>query len=145
MPIGDPIRVNEGDSAFAWNVQQVADILLGQRATRVRFTKWGHLTEPSLQVANRLEGPILELLGADLVTRVMLVDQSGVRSTKVNGYFDFKFQAAAPDAPGAGTDTIRFYARDGQFWFKSEASGELQIPIGPPPGSSLRWGFWMAG
>lgn len=147
MALGDPVQVNEGDTAFAWNVQQIADILTGQRATRVRLTKWSHPTYPSLQVANRSTvpgAPILELLASDLITRVMLVDQSGVRSTKVNGYFDFQFQGAAPAAPGVGTQTIRFYARAGQFYFKVEGSVEQQIPVGAPPGPGVRWSFWMS-
>lgn len=145
MPSGDPVEVLEGDVAFAWNVQQLSDIIIGRRPTAVRFTRWSHATTPSLQVANRNPlGPAFEILASDLFTRVMLVDSTGVRSTRVNGYFDFQFQGVAPAAPGAGTQLIRFYARNGQLYFKVEASAEQQIPIGAPPGPMSRFAAWMS-
>lgn len=140
--------VRDGDLAFAWNVENIADVLEGKRAMNVRLTRHSHAVDPTLKLANlNAAGPILELVDGSSVgaPRVMMADRTGWRQFAMNGFMDLKYQGVAPSAPGASTGILRMYVRAGQLYFKAEGSGELQIPVGTPPGPMVRHAFWMGG
>lgn len=110
----------------------------------MRLTRWSSADEPSLKVANRnAAGPIIWAMASNLTDKVMVIDGTGIRSMDVNGYFDFLNLDAAPDAPAADSDKIRFYARNDQFFFRFGGGAEQQIPIGAPPGPMARFSYWM--
>ena len=86
---------------------------------------------------------MLEILGHDGVTRVALFSEDGLSSSRITGYMDWKYQTSSPPPPGTGSQTIRMYARGGQLYFKVEGvSTEQQIPVGTPPGPSMRYSWW---
>ena len=148
MPHNDPAPIREGDTAFAAQVQQIWDLLQGLFDMSVRLTRHSHATEATLRLANRtIGGPVLEILDHNLneASPVFVLNESGVQTFRVGGYFDWTYQGAAPAAPGTGTGLLRMYARNGQLYFKAEGSGEQQIPIGAPPGPSKRREYWYSG
>jgi len=137
--------IHDGDLAYAWNVQNIEDILKGRRAYPIHLTKHSDIAVPTLTLQN-LAGstsPILLIYQEDGTTEVMRVTRAGIVTSKIAGWFDFAYQAAAPSAPGTGTQIIRMYARAGQLYFKVEGGVEQQIPTGLPPGPTMRYGFWM--
>lgn len=141
----DPIAVNEGDIAFAWQVQQLSDIFMGIRPFNPRFTAWSHPTTATLRVANRTAGgPIAEFLTHNLDQTVLLIDESGIKQANVGGWLDWENLGADPSSPAVGSNDVRMYAKGNQMWFRFPGSAPQQIPIGPPPGPSLRYAFWMS-
>jgi hypothetical protein len=157
MPIPTNVIPHEGDLAFAVSVSTLYDLTVGLATWPVYLTKHSHATTPTLTLRNLTPGgPVLDILGWDgdsweIVTRFT---GEGIARTQVGEYIDFKYQPdhlganppfSNPPSPGAGTDTIRMYARGGQLYFKAEESDEQQIPVGDPPGPSLRYSYWMSG
>lgn len=144
MPSETLLQPQDGDLAYAWNVNNLYDLIKGRTGYPVKLTKHSDAVEPTLQLANLTTGgPVLEILGHDGVTRVMLISENGMSAMPISGYMDWRYQSVAPAAPGAGTQTIRMYARAGQLYFKVEGSAEQQIPIGTPPGPSARYAWYV--
>lgn len=118
---------------------------MGIRAASVRFTAWSHPTTATMRVANRTAGgPIAEFLNHDLTQTLLLIDETGINKANVGGWLDYKQQATDPAAPAIGSNDVRMYAKGSQFWFRFPGSAPQQIPIGAPPGPSLRYAFWMS-
>jgi hypothetical protein len=146
MAVGDPADLHEGEVAFAANVQTLLDLTFGRVGWPVRLTRHSHATNATLTLANRTPGgPILKIVEEDLLTTVMLVTKSGLQISRVGQYVDLTSQGSAPAGPGIGSGLLRMYARLGGVYFKAEDGVEQQIPVGPPPGPSMRWSFWMSG
>ena len=125
-------------------MQQLADIFEGIRPTAVRFTAWSSLTTASLRVANRTTGgPIAEFLNHDLTQTVLLIDESGINHGNIGGYLDWSAQVSDPAGPAIGSGLIRMWTRAGQFWFRLPGGSPQQIPVGAPPGPSLRYAYWI--
>jgi hypothetical protein len=153
--IPDPVQPREGEVAFAVSVATLYDLTIGRVAWPVRFTRHRSVDQPTLTLANRQPGgPILNILPinpetGDLDTEhpIFVVLESGIQSQQIGGWIDLSYQpAGTPAPPGAGTDTLRMYAREGGLFFRTEDSPlEQQIPVGDPPGPSVRWSFWMSG
>jgi hypothetical protein len=136
--------VHTGDQAEGFNVQNLTDLVKGLFGFPVSLTRHSG-AEPTLKLRNRQAGaPILEMYAPDGVTLVYQFLTTGLASQTIVGYQDFTYYggSSSPAAPGPGTGKLRMYARGGQLFFKAEGSAEQQIPIGLPPGPSLRYGFW---
>lgn len=150
--MSDPNPPREGDVAFAVSVATLYDLTMGRTAWDVRLTRHSSPDKATLTLANRTPGgPILNILPwnwDDLPPPppIFAIGNTGLTSMVVNGYLDLREQDPAPAAPAAGSDTLRMYMRAGQLWFKIDGSPEeQQIPIGAPPGPSVRYAFWMGG
>lgn len=142
----------EGDVAFAVSVATLYDLTIGRVGWDVRLTAHSHPTKPTLTLANRFPGgPVLNILPWNWfldpsAPPVFAIDGNGVSSMQVSGYLDLREQVPTPGPPPVGSDTLRMYHRNGQLWFKTDGSDiEHQIPIGEPPGPSVRYAFWMGG
>jgi hypothetical protein len=151
---GVGVRPREGEIAFAVSVATLYDLTLGRIGWGVRLTQHSHDEEYTLTLANRTPGgPILNILATNpdgtlnTADPVFQVWNSGVSAQKVGGYLDLRYQEpGTPENPGPGSNTLRMYSRDGQLYFRVEDSTvEQQIPIGDPPGPSVRWAHWMGG
>ncbi len=151
------VRPREGEIAFAVSVSTLYDLTVGLIGWPVRFTRHSSPTEYTLTLANRtIGGPILNILATvlnettgqpelDTEHPLFQIGGSGITSQRIGQYIDFSYLPSAPEGPGAGSDTLRMYSRGGQLFFKAEDSMEQQIPIGDPPGPSMRWAHWMGG
>jgi hypothetical protein len=150
------VRPREGEIAFAVSVSTLYDLTVGLIGWPVRFTRHSSPTEYTLTLANRtIGGPILNILATvlgedgqpelDTEHPLFQIGGSGITSQKIGSHIDFAYQAAPLDGPGAGSEILRMYSRGGQLFFKAEDSIEQQIPIGDPPGPSMRWAHWMGG
>lgn len=135
--------ISTGDLAEAWNIQRLIDLIKGVFGYPVSLTKHsGPLA--TLKLRNGLAGaPILDVVGVNGTDLVLRITDQGLSTSRISTYLDLSYQSAAPSAPLAGTNTLRVYSRNGQLYFKTPASIEQQIPIGLPPGPSLRYGFWQ--
>jgi len=110
----------------------------------VRLTANNSLTDATLLVANRAPGgPIAEFLNNDLTKTVMLIDETGINRANVGGWLDWQAQVSDPAGPDIGSNLIRMYTKGGQFWFRLPGGSPQQIPVGAPPGPSLRYAYWM--
>lgn len=152
--MADPIQPRDGEIAYAISVGTLYDLTVGKVGWPVRFTRHSSPTDPTLTLANRTPGgPILNVVkiivnpDSTITTiPVFTINEGGIDQMKVGGFLDLAYQpTGTPDAPGAGTDTLRMYSRGGQLYFKAEDSAEQPIPIGEAAGSGLRWSFWMGG
>jgi hypothetical protein len=151
------VRPREGEIAFAVSVSTLYDLTVGLIGWPVRLTRHSSPTEYTLTLANRtIGGPILNILATvldpvtgqtelDTENPLFQIGGSGITSQKIGSHIDFAYQAAPLEGPGAGSEILRMYSRGGQLFFKAEDSGEQQIPIGDPPGPSMRWAHWMGG
>jgi len=150
------VRPREGEIAFAVSVSTLYDLTVGLIGWPVRFTRHSSPTEYTLTLANRtIGGPILNILATvlgddgqpelDTEHPLFQIGGSGITSQKIGSHIDFVYQAAPLEGPGAGSEILRMYSRGGQLFFKAEDSMEQQIPIGDPPGPSMRWAHWMGG
>lgn len=149
----DPVQPREGDIAFAVSVGTLYDLTIGQIGWDVRLTRHSSPDKFTLTLSNRTPGgPILNIVptladgSLDLAHPIFQISGQGVHSQTVGGWVDFRHQpGGTPSSPGAGSNILRMYARGGQLFFKAEDSAEQQIPVGQPPGPSMRWAFWMGG
>lgn len=147
--ISDPTSVipREGEIAFAISVSTLYDLTVGRVGWPVRFTRNNSADRATLTLRNQTPGgPVLDILdwtGTQIVTQFT---NTGIDHTEVGGYLDFHYQpAGVPVAPGAGTDTLRMYSRDGQLYFKAEDSPEVHVPLGEVEGPTLRYAYWLSG
>lgn len=150
--MADPVQPREGDVAFAVSVATLYDLTIGKVGWDVRFTRHSHPTKPTLTLANRTPGgPVLEILPFDFAINpdalpIFVISNQGVSSMTVNGYLDMVNQTPPPPAPLVGSQMLRMYHRGGALFFKLPGTEEeQQIPIGPSPGTDLRYAFWFGG
>lgn len=118
---------------------------MGVRPMNVRLTAWSDPDTATLRLANRTAGaPIVEVMNSTLTETVLLIDDSGINEANVSGWLDWENLGADPAAPLVGSNDVRMYAKGNQFWFRFPGSAPQQIPIGPPPGPTMRYAFWMS-
>lgn len=141
--------IHTGDLAESWNVQRLVDLVKGVFGYPVSFTRHAGL-EPTLRLRNLVLGaPVLEIVGAnwpgDGSDPILQITEQGVTQQLIGGYLDFTYQDSTVPGPGAGSEMLRLYSRDGQLYFKAEGSSEQQIPSVAPggPTATLRYGFWQ--
>lgn len=149
------VRPREGEIAFAVSVSTLYDLTTGLVGWPVRFTRHSSPTEYTLTLANRtIGGPILNILATvlneitgepelDTEHPLFQIGGNGITSQKIGAYIDFVDQVDPPANPEA--DILRMYSRDSGLYFKLEDGVEQQIPLGDPPGPSMRWAHWMGG
>lgn len=147
------MQPKEGDVAFAVSVATLYDLTIGATGWPVRLTQHGDPVKPTLTLANRVAGgPVLNILpwNWNLITPtpppIFSIGNDGITSMQVGGHMDLLDQVTPPPAPSPTSDMLRMYHRGGQLFFQvAGIPGEQQIPIGQPPGTTLRYSFWMGG
>lgn len=152
--MADPNQPKEGDVAFAVSVNTLYDLTIGRVGWDVRLTQHSHPTKATLTLANRTPGgPVLNIMPwnwnsdpSSPLPPVFAIGNDGVSSIQIQGHLDLYEQTPPPAAPAVGSDLLRMYYADGKLLFKTDGNEVPQeIPIGPAPGPSLRYAFWMGG
>lgn len=135
--------IHTGDLAEAWNVQRLIDLIKGIFGFPVKLI--AHRGDQATLTLRNLQAgaPVLEIFGSTGVDPLFRIADDGLEAAKFSKWIDWVYQSSTVPAPGAGTGLLRMYARGGQLFFKAEGSAEQQIPVGQPPGPSLRYGFWQ--